>query len=100
MSAPRITASGRIQRLPAMLQYADGHPEGVPVEELCQRFRIAPSDLVRELEMASMIGGESSPYADDMPIEFFLEDGLVFVHLRAFHRALRLTPAEALALVA
>jgi proteasome accessory factor C len=100
VSAPRITASGRVQRLLALVQFASAHPEGVPVGELCDRFRMRRDDVVHELEMASMIGAESSPYADDMPIEFFLEDGLVFVHLRAFHRPLRLTPAEALALLA
>jgi proteasome accessory factor C len=100
VSAPRLTASGRVQRLLAVVQYASAHPEGVPVVELCERFRMRRDDLVRELEMASLIGAESSPYADEMPIEFFLEDGLVFVHLRAFHRPLRLTPAEALTLLA
>jgi proteasome accessory factor C len=100
VSTPRITASGRVQRLLALLQFADAHPEGIAVEDLCARFRMQRSDLIRELEMASLIGGDASPYADEMPVEFFLEDGLVFVHLRAFHRPLRLTPAEALALVA
>ena len=98
-AAPRITAAARVQRLLAMLQWAAQHPEGVAVDDLCERFRIKPADLARELELASMIGADS-PHYDDMPFEVFLEDGLVYVRLFAFRRPLRLTPAEGLALVA
>lgn len=99
MSGTRITAAARVQRLLAMLQWAAQHPEGVPVDELCARFRLKQADLARELDLASMIGADS-PHYDDMPFEVFIEDGLVFVRLFAFRRPLRLTPAEGLALVA
>ena len=98
MSRPRITAAGRIQRLLAMLQWASTHPDGVPIEDLCARFAVAPGDLVKELEMASMIGADS-PHYDDMPFEVFVEDGRVYVRLFSFDRPLRLSPAEGLALV-
>lgn len=99
MSAPRITAAARVQRLLAMLQWAAGHPEGVPVDDLCQRFRLRQADLARELDLASMIGADSPNY-DEMPFEVFVEDGLVFVRLFSFRRPMRLTPAEGFALVA
>lgn len=98
MSA-RITAAARVQRLLAMLQWAAQHPEGVPVGELCARYRLSSNDLARELDLASMIGADS-PHYDDMPFEVFVEDGLVFVRLLSFRRPMRLTPAEGLALVA
>ncbi|MEZ5180612.1 MAG: WYL domain-containing protein [Acidimicrobiales bacterium] len=99
MSGPRITAAARVQRLLAVLQWAARHPDGVPVDELCQRFRLKQADLARELELASMIGADAAHY-DEMPFEVFAEDGLVYVRLFAFRRPLRLTPAEGLALVA
>lgn len=95
----RITATGRVQRLLAMLQWAAGHAEGVPVEQVCERFDLRHEDLVRELDLASMIGADSSHY-DEMPFEVFVEDGSVFVRLFSFRRPMRLTPAEGLALVA
>lgn len=99
MSAPRLTATARLQRLLAVLQWAAARPEGVPVDELCERFRLRPADLAHELELASMIGADS-PHYDEMPFEVFLEDGLVYVRLFSFRRPMRLTPAEGLALVA
>jgi proteasome accessory factor C len=82
-----------------MLQWAAQHPDGVPVADLCARFRLKPADLARELDLASMIGADAANY-DEMPFEVFVEDGLVFVRLFAFRRPMRLTPAEGLALVA
>ena len=99
MSAPRLTATERLQRLLAVLQWAAARPEGVPVDELCERFRLRPADLAHELELASMIGADS-PHYDEMPFEVFLEDDLVYVRLFSFRRPMRLTPAEGLALVA
>jgi proteasome accessory factor C len=99
VSAPRITAAARVQRLLAMLQWAAQRPDGVPVDELCARFRLKPADLARELDLASMIGADSPNY-DEMPFEVFLEDGSVYVRLFSFRRPMRLTPAEGLALVA
>jgi proteasome accessory factor C len=95
----RINASARVQRLLAMLQWAAARPEGVEVDELCERFRLSSSALVKELDLASMVGADSPEY-HDMPFEVFVEDGRVYVRLFSFRRALRLTPAEGLALVA
>ena len=83
MARARITAAARVQRLLAMLQWAATHPEGVPVADLCARFGLDAGDLVKELELAMMVGADSVHY-DDMPFEVFVEDGLVYVRLFAF----------------
>ncbi|WP_426572915.1 WYL domain-containing protein [Aquihabitans sp. McL0605] len=99
MSAPRITAAGRLQRLLAILQWAADHPDGAVVSDLCERFRLTPAELVKELDLANMINADS-PHYDEMPFEVFLEEDRVFVRLFSFRRPMRLTPAEGLALVA
>ncbi len=98
-ASPRITAAARVQRLLAVLQYAAGRPEGVAIDELCERFALRPAELVKELEMAAMVGADSLHY-DEMPFEVIVEDGRVWVRLFSFGRPLRLTPGEGLALVA
>jgi len=95
----RASAGTRIQRLLAVLQWAAGKAEGVPIEELCERFGLARAELVKELEMAAMVGADSLHY-DEMPFEVIVEDGRVWVRLFSFGTPLRLTPAEGLALVA
>ncbi len=99
MSAPRITAAARLQRLLAILQWAADRPDGALVSELCERFRLTQEDLVKELDLANMINADS-PHYDEMPFEVFLEEDRVFVRLFSFRRPMRLTPAEGLALVA
>lgn len=99
MARPRITAVTRVQRLLALLQWVASQPEGVAIEDLCGRFGLAPDELVKELEMASMVGADSLHY-DEMPFEVIVEDGRVWVRLFSFDRPMRLTPAEGLALVA
>ncbi|CAN5783453.1 WYL domain-containing protein [soil metagenome] len=96
---PRPTAATRVQRLLAVLQWAAGRAEGVAITELCERFGLAQSELVKELEMAAMIGADSLHY-DEMPFEVIVEDERVWVRLFSFGKPLRLTPAEGLALVA
>jgi proteasome accessory factor C len=98
MSA-RLTAAGRMQRLLALLQWAARFPEGVEVDVLCERFKLQRAELLRELDLASMIGSDATHY-DEMPFEVFVEDGRVYVRLFSMRRAMRLTPAECLALVA
>ncbi len=99
MTKPRITAMARVQRLLAVLQWTASRPEGVPIDELCDRFGLARGELVKELEMAAMVGADSLHY-DEMPFEVIVEDGRVWVRLFSFGRPMRLTPAEGLALVA
>ncbi|MEJ7585506.1 MAG: WYL domain-containing protein [Acidimicrobiales bacterium] len=66
---------------------------------MCARFGISEQELVADLDIAAMVGAESSDYTD-MPIEVGYEAGRVQVFLFAFRRPLRLTPEQGLALVA
>lgn len=99
MSPVRSSATTRLPRLLALLQWAAGHPDGVPVTDVCARFRLRPEQLAQELDLASMVGADSARY-DDMPFEIFVEDGRLYVRLFNFRRPMRLTPEEGLALVA
>jgi proteasome accessory factor C len=94
----RLTAAARLQRLLALLQWAARSPDGVEVDELCVRFRLQTAELLRELDLASMIGADATHY-DEMPFEVFVEDGRVYVRMFSLRRPMRLTPAECLALV-
>lgn len=98
MARNQISAATRVQRLLAILQWAARHPDGVTYAELGERFGVADRGLMRELEMAAMIGADSVHY-DEMPFEVILEDDRVFVRLFSFDRPMRITPAEGLALV-
>ena len=95
---PRVTAGLRLQRLLAVVSWVAA-ADGATLDEVCTRFEISEEQLVEDLQMAMMVGGDSADYAD-MPIEVVFEDGRVWVHLLSFGRPLRLTPAEGLTLVA
>lgn len=105
MSAPvgrttrRIDAVERLQRLLSIVSWVAAQPEGAPVEEVVRRFGVAEPDLLEDLSLASMVGADS-PDHDDMPIEFFVEDGRIHVFLYSFRQPLRLSPEQGLALVA
>lgn len=96
MSAPRETAAVRMHRMLAEVLWI-AERDGPTVEETCERFGIDELTLMRDLELASMIGADEPEI--DMPVDMYVEDGRVHVHLRGFDRPLRLTPGEALSLV-
>ena len=100
MASARPNAAASIQRLLAILQWAaKSGDEGVSVDVLCERFGLGRDQLVKELEMAAMIGADSIHY-DEMPFEASVDGDHVLVRLFSFNQPLRLTPAEGLALVA
>lgn len=72
--------------------------DGPTVVEAADRFGLSGEALLADLELACMIGADSDDFTD-MPVEMYVEGERVFVHLHAFDRPLRLTPAEALSLV-
>lgn len=96
MSAARETAAERMHRVLAEVLWI-AERDGPTVEETCERFEVDQLTLMRDLELASMIGADEPEI--DMPVDMYVEEDRVFVHLRGFDRPLRLTPAEALALV-
>lgn len=93
----RETAGERISRVLALVLWI-AERDGPTLAEAAARFGTTESRLLADLELASMIGADSDDYTD-MPVEMYLEGDRVFVHLHAFDRPLRLTPAEALSLV-
>lgn len=72
--------------------------DGPTLAEAAERFGLSGEALLADLELACMIGADSDDFTD-MPVEMYVEGERVFVHLHAFDRPLRLTPAEALSLV-
>lgn len=93
----RETAVERMRRVLAEVLWI-AERDGPQVAEAAAHFGLTEEDLHRDLEMASMIGSDRDDFVD-MPVEMWMEDGRVHVHLHAFDRPLRLTPAEALSLV-
>src|SRR5436305_12118507 len=94
----RLTASERLRRLLALLPWVATH-EGPTVEEVCERFALETKDLLSDIALVSMVG--VPPYSPGDLFDIVVEGGRVWVHMSpSFDRSFRLTPEEALALVA
>ena len=94
----RITASDRLKRLLVLLPWVAAH-HGPTVEEVCERFELRAEDLLSDVALVAMVG--IPPYSPGDLFDIVVEGGRVWVHLQpSFDRALRLTPEEALGLVA
>lgn len=95
----RIAATDRARRLLAVVPWIAARPEGVPLDEVCERFAVDRSRLVSDLQTMSFVG--LAPFTPDLLVEVHLDDDRVRIDLpQAFSRPLRITPADALALVA
>ena len=94
----RITAADRLRRLLSLLPWVAAH-NGPSVEEVCARFELDPDELLSDVALETMVG--VPPYSPGDLFDVVVEEGRVWVHLSpSFDRSLRLTPEEALALVA
>jgi proteasome accessory factor C len=94
----RITAADRLRRLLSLLPWIASH-NGPSVEEVCARFELDPDELLSDVALVTMVG--VPPYTPGDLFDVVVEEGRVWVHLSpSFDRSLRLTPEEALALVA
>ena len=94
----RVGANERLQRLLSIVPWVVAHP-GAEVEEICARFSIPESVLLNDLDTLRFVG--VYPFTPDALIDVVLEEGRVWLHLaEPFGRPLRLTPEEALGLVA
>jgi proteasome accessory factor C len=94
----RLTASERLQRLLSLIPWVAA-ADGPTVKEVCARFELGERDLLSDLALVSLVG--VPPYTPDELFDVVVEDDRVWVHLSpSFQRSLRLTPAQALALVA
>jgi proteasome accessory factor C len=94
----RVTADDRVRRMLSMVPVIAARPDGVPIDELCERFDIDRSTLINDLTTLSYVG--VAPYTPDTQVECELSDDRVWVRYpQWFDRPLRLTPEQALALV-
>jgi proteasome accessory factor C len=73
--------------------------DGPTVEEVCRRFGVERRQLIEDLSVVQFVG--LPPYTPDMLIEVVFEGDRVWVRLAdVFSRPLRLSPDQALGLVA
>jgi proteasome accessory factor C len=92
------TAGDRLRRVLAMVPWIVANP-GVLLGDVAHRFDVAEADLLKDLNVVWMVG--LPPYTPDSLIEVVIEDGRVWINYADFFsRPLRLSPAQALALLA
>lgn len=96
MSSPKTAR--RLTRILSMIPYVISH-QGVNVDVLCDRFGYRRSELIADLNLVFLTGLPG--YGPGDLIDATVEDDEVFVDTADyFSRPLRLTPPEALALLA
>lgn len=94
----RVPAGERVARLLAMIPWMAEHSP-IHVDEVCRRFGLTRKTLLAELDVLPFVG--VPPYTPDTMISVDIDDDVVTVFLvQPFDRPLRLTPTQALALVA
>lgn len=96
MTSPR-TAS-RLSRILAMLPWVIAHP-GATVEEVCRRFGYTRRELLDDLDLV-FVCGLPGYGPGDLMVAYVEEDEVVVDMAEYFSRSLRLSPAEALSLLA
>lgn len=95
----RRSATDRLERLLALVPWVAAHPEGVAVDEVCERFRITRTQLLDDIDTVMMIGVH--PFTPDTLIEAWVDDDLVTIrYADEFAHPVRLTPHEAVTLLA
>lgn len=95
----RTTAGDRLRRVLAVVPWIVANP-GCRVVDVAARFGMREPDLLADLEVVYMVG--LPPYSPDALIDVQIDDeGRVSIMLADyFSRPLRLTPSQALALLA
>lgn len=97
--SPRALAGPEIQRILALVPWIVAHP-GSSKDEIALRFGLTVEQLDDDLGLVLMIGVPPYSPGDYLDVEED-DDGRVTIRLAEyFQRALRLTPAEGLALLA
>ena len=94
----RPAAETSVKRLLAMVPWIAAQPGGVPLGDVCDRFGVKPEQLRKDLTLLSFVG--PTPRTPDTLIDVSLDDDWVFIRPQWFDRPLRLTPMQALLLVA
>jgi proteasome accessory factor C len=96
--ARRRTATDRVMRMLSIVPWIAAQ-DGPEVAEVCRRFGLERSQLIDDLNVVQFVG--LPPYTPDMLIEVAFEGDRVWVRFAdTFSRPLRLTPNQALGLVA
>jgi proteasome accessory factor C len=94
----RLTADERMQRMLSIVPWVAGQ-DGVPVDEVCERFQIDRKTLLDGFETLAFVGVH--PYTPDALVDVVVDHDRVRITLPDFFtRPLRLTPAQAFALLA
>ncbi len=93
----RPAAQDRLARLLAVVPWVAAR-DGPPVAEVCERFGVTEQDLLDDLDLLFLCG--VYPFTPDSLIEVDVADGRVWIRFADyFHRPLRLTAPEGLALL-
>ena len=94
----RMTSGGRLERLLSIVPWVVAN-DGPTVAEIAERFDYPEDRLLSDLtEILFLVG--IYPFTPDQLVEVVVEDDRVWIHYAEyFERPLRLTPAQALALV-
>jgi proteasome accessory factor C len=94
-----LTAQERLRRMLAIVPWVAGQPEGATIDEICRRFELTPDQLQSCLDTVFMVGVH--PYTPDALVDVIVDHDRVQIRLPDFFtRPLRLTPAQAFALLA
>ncbi len=94
-----LTAQERLRRMLAIVPWVAGQPEGATIDEICRRFELTPVQLQSCLDTVFMVGVH--PYTPDALVDVIVDHDRVQIRLPDFFtRPLRLTPAQAFALLA
>jgi proteasome accessory factor C len=94
----RRSATDRVMRMLSIVPWIAAH-DGPLVADVCQRFGLVRNQLVDDLNVVQFVG--LPPYTPDMLIEVVFEGDRVWVRFAdVFSRPLRLSPNQALGLVA
>lgn len=95
----RVPASARLRRMLSILPWLMSQPDGAAIDEVCRRFDVTREQLLADLEVVWMVG--VYPYSPDTLVDVVMDHDRVSIRLADYFRhPLRMTPDQALALVA
>lgn len=94
----RTSAGDRLRRMLSIVPWIAAH-DGPTIDEVCRRFAVTRKELLADLDVLPYVG--LYPYTPDQLVEVTVTDDRVWItYADMFRRPLRLTPEQALALLA
>lgn len=92
-----MNVTERINRVLFILSYVSQN-QGISVDELAEKVKMPPRQLLRELEFITLIG--KPPFKPDDYVDIYVENQQVFIEFdQELNRPLRFTRPEAMALL-